>query len=69
MIAPDTKGVLRKELEAKVRMFTTKAFQITTEAWWHIGMSFASYTQSMADQGSNPGKGESNLQLFQFECE
>ena len=28
-----------------------------TEERWHIGMSSASYTQSLTDQGSNPGKG------------
>ena len=29
-----------------------------TEAWWHIGRSFASYTWTMAIWGSIPGKGE-----------
>ena len=28
-----------------------------TEAWWHIGMSSASYTRTVAVQGSNPCKG------------
>ena len=34
--------------------------QTFAEARWHIGMSSASYTQSVVDRGSNPSKGESN---------
>ena len=33
----------------------------STEARWHIGMSSASYTQSVAYRCSNPGKGERNF--------
>ena len=32
-----------------------------TEAQWHIGMSYASYTQTAEVRGSNPGKEKENL--------
>ena len=40
-----------------------KNFLGVTEAQWHrhIGMSSASYTQSLADRGSKSGKEDSNL--------
>ena len=47
----------------------TKTNTLRQEALWHIGTVSASHTQSLADQGSKPCKAESNLLLFEFECE